>query len=179
VKPRRILLVEDEPILLRTLSRTLELSGLDVTVAEDGRSALRLLESGPAFEAVVTDLTLEGAGGMEVLRKAKERDPETGVIVITGYASESSALDALRFGAEDYLAKPFDYSELLLRVSRCLERRELARKVRLYERILGVCGRCGRLTRGGAPGLQAEELAEEKPAQPERCPECEAEGGGE
>ncbi|MBI5443007.1 MAG: response regulator [Deltaproteobacteria bacterium] len=172
MKARRILLVDDEPIIVRTLSKALELTGLKVTVAQDGDRALALVEGKPSFDVVITDLTLEGADGMEVLRRAKERDPETGVIVITGYAAESSALDALRFGAEDYLAKPFDYSELLLRVSRCLERRELARKVRTYERLLGICRRCGRISQGAEAGLLPEDAAAGRPSPPEACPGC-------
>lgn len=159
---KTVLLVEDEPLALVTLSRALRAKGYGVTALDNGAEALAQLR-GERFDVVVTDLVMEGTNGMAVLREAKERDPDACVLIISGYCDVDSAIDALRLGAEDYLAKPFDYDELLLRVHRCAERRELRRKLKLYERILPVCAGCRRirddtgLEPGEGPWLPLEE----------------------
>jgi len=144
VRPKRILLVEDEALARSTLTRALEGAGYEVEVAGHGGEAVARLGEG-RFDAVVTDLVMEGLDGVEVLRQAKELDPDICVLVMSGYCDVNSAIDALRLGAEDYLAKPFDYEEFLLRVHRCVEKRELRRKLKLWEDILPVCACCRRI----------------------------------
>lgn len=172
LKGGRVLLVDDEAVILRTLTRALELSGHQVTAVADGREAFSILQEQPPFEVVITDLTLQNGSGLEVLQRAKVKDPDTAVVVMTGFSAESSPLEALRLGAEEYLAKPFDFGELLLRVSRCLERRKLARKVRLYERLLGVCPACGRMPDPSGDWVRPEELAASAAPEPRSCREC-------
>jgi len=77
-----------------------------------------------------------------VLKEARKLNPEVGAIILTGYGDMSSAIDALRLGADDYLLKPCNADELLLRTARCLEKREAFRKIQLYEKILPVCMYC-------------------------------------
>ena len=141
---KKILLVDDEPLALRTLARVLAAAGYEVTALESGAEAVERLRR-ERFDVVVTDLVMEGVGGVAVLREAKERDPDACVVIVSGYCDVDSAIDALRLGAEDYLAKPFDYDELLLRVARCAEKRDLRRKLKLYEDILPVCAGCRRI----------------------------------
>ncbi len=180
--PRRILLVEDEQLARRTLARVLEIKGYHVTSLESGDAALARLRD-ERFDVVITDLVMEGTNGVQVLREAKERDPDACVVVVSGYCDVDSAIDALRLGAEDYLAKPFDYDELLLRVARCAEKRELRRKLKLYEHILPLCAGCRRIRddAGVEPGdgrwMALEEyLVKKAGVQVSHgcCPECAA-----
>lgn len=144
MRTKRILLVEDEPLARRTLSRALEVAGYETIALADGTEAVTRLRD-ERFDVVVTDLVMEGVSGVEVLRRAKELDPDTSVMVMSGYCDVNSAIDALRLGAEDYLAKPFDYEEFLLRLARCAEKRDLRRKLKIYEDILPVCAGCRRI----------------------------------
>ena len=142
--PKKILLVDDETLALRTLARALAAAGYQVTALDNGADAVERLRR-ERFDVVITDLVMEEVGGVQVLREAKERDPDACVVIVSGYCDVDSAIDALRLGAEDYLAKPFDYDELLLRVARCAEKRDLRRKLKLYEGILPVCAGCRRI----------------------------------
>jgi DNA-binding response OmpR family regulator len=139
---KSILLVDDEAIILYSFGRDLEHEGYDVTSAASGEEAIdRLREK--KYDLVITDLVMTGAGGIEVLKEAKKIDPATGVFILTGYADMTSAVDALRLGADDYLQKPVDTDEMLIRINRCLERQEAWRKIQVYEKIIPVCCMCG------------------------------------
>lgn len=130
-KPARILVIDDEARICESCCRILSKSGWEVESALSGYEALRLLETGP-FDVVVTDLKMSAMGGMEVLRRVKEAYPETMVIVITGYATVSSAVEVMKLGASDYLPKPFTPDELRGVVVNALRERE---KI-LQERLL-------------------------------------------
>jgi two-component system response regulator AtoC len=124
VAPRaRVLVVDDKENIRKLLARILGES-YDVTTAADGLGAIALLAA-QHFDAVVTDLRMPGADGFEVLRVAKTRSPETEVIMMTAYATVPDAVEAMRQGAFDYLAKPFDPDDAALVVARALERRRL------------------------------------------------------
>lgn len=117
-----ILVVDDEINICRSVERILSKIGLRVRTAADGQEALRLLESEP-FDAVLTDLKMSRLGGMEVLRRAKELNPLIPVIVMTGYASVSSAVEVMKLGAVDYLPKPFTPDEIRAVVRQALAAR--------------------------------------------------------
>ncbi|MEW6218244.1 MAG: response regulator [Thermodesulfobacteriota bacterium] len=138
----RLLLVDDEEIVLRALSRDLNAEGYEVAAVGSGQDALLRLGKDVRFDVVITDLVMEGLDGIQVLREARRLDPEVGVIILTGHGALSSAIDALRLGADDYLLKPCATEELLLRIRRCQERQELRRKLKLYENILPICAVC-------------------------------------
>ena len=94
----------------------------------------------------VTDLFMPpGLDGFQVLKAAKRKDPQTMVIILTGYADLRSSVDALRLGADDFLQKPCDVDELLFRISNCFSKQDLQRKVQLYETILPVCSYCKKI----------------------------------
>lgn len=126
MKPHRILLVDDDPMVIRVLGRGLELSGYDVRTFADGASALEAMAR-DRFDVVVTDLLMEPVNGIEVLRKTKDRFPDVIVIMLTGYGDAQAAVDAFRMGADDYLIKPCKLDELTFRITRCLEKREALR----------------------------------------------------
>ena len=127
----RILLVEDEKAIQLALSGLLRRQGFEVDVAGSGDEALvKLADTG--FDLVLTDLALgRGASGMDVLRAAKERRPETVVVMITAHGSEKIAVEAMKAGAEDYVPKPFDNDEIRLVVQRALDRTRREREHRM------------------------------------------------
>jgi signal transduction histidine kinase/DNA-binding response OmpR family regulator len=130
----RILIVDDEPELLVILREFLA-EEFELEAAATGTEAVELLARG-AFAVVLTDINLPGADGIAVLRAAKAADPETEVIMLTGNASTLTAIEALRDGAYDYLAKPFDLFELDQSLRRALEGRRLRDENRQFVRQL-------------------------------------------
>ncbi len=107
----RILIVDDEVNICRNCEKILSKMDCEVSIAQNGQEALALIEAEP-FDVVVTDLKMSRMGGMEVLRRVTEKDPDIRVIVMTGYASVSSAVEVMKIGAFDYLPKPFTPHEL-------------------------------------------------------------------
>ena len=105
--PARVLVVDDEPSVADVCREFLSGEGYEVTVAASGEEALRLI---PTLQpdVILTDINLPGVSGLEVMRHARTADPDACIIVVTGYASTSSAIDALRQGAYEYVTKPFD-----------------------------------------------------------------------
>jgi two-component system response regulator HydG len=134
-----VLVVEDKENMLKLLERVLgEAHG--VRTAENGTRALALLES-QTFDVVVTDIRMPGADGFEVLNAVKKGSPQTEVILITAHASIPRAVEAIKQGAYDYLAKPFDPDELVLVVARALERKRLREQATQLRRELnGLVG---------------------------------------
>ena len=105
-----VLLADDEQDLLLILEEVLK-DGHDLTLVSNGLEAIERLGTG-RFDLVVTDINMPGADGLAVLKAAKEADPESEVIVLTGNATTATAIEALRQGAHDYLLKPFDLFEM-------------------------------------------------------------------
>jgi two-component system response regulator HydG len=129
-QPGRILVVDDQRNMRATTALVLRQGGYEVVEAEDGASAIQRLGAEP-FDVVLTDLRMGAVDGIEVLRSALEVSPSTQVIVMTAYGTIESAVEAIRRGAYDYLAKPFKEDELLLRVEKALEKHRLLGEVSL------------------------------------------------
>ncbi len=123
-----ILLVEDDESLRLTQAMYLKREGFLVTAVGSGDEALRRIVA-DQFHAVVTDLRLDETDGLQVLAKAKEVSPETEVILITGFGSVDTAVEAMKSGAYDYLTKPVDPDDLVLTLKKAVERRQLRRQV--------------------------------------------------
>ncbi|MDH3881221.1 MAG: sigma-54 dependent transcriptional regulator, partial [Desulfobacteraceae bacterium] len=119
-----ILIIDDEPAICRNCVKILSKMDCDVRYALNGYDALKMVDD-TVFDVVVTDLKMSAVGGMEVLRRLKASYPETMVIVITGYASVSSAVEVMKMGAFDYLPKPFTPHELRAVVRQALIQREM------------------------------------------------------
>ncbi|HWR67644.1 MAG TPA: response regulator [Desulfomonilia bacterium] len=117
---KRILVVDDEEIVRYSLKNILVSRGFEVEDVSSAEEALTLLFE-KSFHLVLTDLLLEGMGGLDLLENIKVISPRTLVVVITGYGSLKTAVAALRLGVYDYLIKPCDENELVLRVHRALE----------------------------------------------------------
>ena len=105
--PSSVLVVDDEPIVLQLFSRVLSEKGLRTRTASSAEEALKLLEQG-GIACVLADKNMPGMDGIEMLRRVREAQPHCAFIVMTGYASTESAIEALRLGAVDYLQKPFE-----------------------------------------------------------------------
>ena len=130
----RVLLVDDDPLLLRSTERGLKVIGCDVTVATDGREALGLL-SGSQFDVVVSDISMPSIDGLEMLRRIRKSDADVPVIFATAEPGLESALEALEHGAFRYLLKPVDPAELGRLV---LEASQLHRLARLKREALAM-----------------------------------------
>ena len=176
----KILLVDDDPFIIKSIGPALESQGYDVTTAENGQAAVDALEE-KSFDLVITDLVMDEMNGIGVLKKSKEINPETMVIILTGYGDMTSAVDALRLDADDYLLKPCEAEEMYFRVGRCIEQSELTRKIKFYEKILPVCCKCKKIRddAGKEPGtgkwMQMERFISEKAKldiTSTYCPEC-------
>jgi len=121
----QILLMEDEPSVARGLQMVLTEEGYSVDLAMTGQSALDRIEQ-KGFDLLVADLRLPDIDGMEVIKRIKALRPQTSVVVITGYSTVSSAVEAMRLGAHDYLPKPFTDDEFKLAVEGALKTQKVS-----------------------------------------------------
>jgi DNA-binding NtrC family response regulator len=118
----KILIVEDDSDLRLTLCEYLEARRFRVSSAKNGAEAIRMFHSGQHFDMVFTDLVMPpGPDGLEVLRTARQLNPLTHVVVMTGYSSIETAIESIRLGAFDYLSKPFQIAEIEIVANRILE----------------------------------------------------------
>jgi two-component system response regulator PilR (NtrC family) len=136
-KAPRILIVDDERSMRELLAIVLKREGYDVICAENGRSALALLEREP-IDLLISDIKMPDMSGVNVLKAAKQIDQDILAIMITAFASTDTAVEAMRLGACDYLAKPFDVDELRMKVREKLESRQLRQENVLLKRALGA-----------------------------------------
>ncbi len=120
----RILIADDDCEMVQLLGHLVSREGLTPLEAKDGTEALQLVRAGDP-DVLLADLRMPGMDGMELMRKAKELDPELPVILITGFAEVQGAVRALRAGAHDYLAKPFEHQQVIRVVLRALNERRL------------------------------------------------------
>ena len=125
----RILIVDDDKIILDSLSEFLSLEGYEVRGASGFQEAVRLLER-ESFQLVLTDVNMPEVDGFELLRVVKSRFPELVVIIITGYGTIESAVEAIKMGAYDYLTKPIIDDEIRLVVDRAMKQQSLIQENR-------------------------------------------------
>ena len=120
----RILVVDDEEIVIKSCLRILDGNEHRIETARDGHEALRKVEESP-YDVIILDIMMPNLSGLEVLRRVKETHPDIDVIMITGLSEIETAVQAMKLGAFDYIAKPFEPDELNLVLQRALERRRL------------------------------------------------------
>lgn len=125
-----LLVVDDEESVAVTMGAILEMDGYQVAISTTGADALRRLRES-AFDLVLTDLRLDDTDGLNIVSEVCRLHPDTVSIILTGYASLESAINALREGAYDYLIKPCDVEELRAVVARGIERRQLGVQLKL------------------------------------------------
>jgi two-component system, NtrC family, response regulator HydG len=121
-----VLVVDDEGAHAEAVAESLERVGYRCTIATSGRQALRLIED-QGYDIVLTDLIMEGVGGLEILSKAKQELPDAEVVILTGHATIKTAVSAIQAGAAAYLQKPLDMSELRTVVDKASQAQRLAR----------------------------------------------------
>jgi two-component system, OmpR family, alkaline phosphatase synthesis response regulator PhoP len=117
----RILLIEDEPGLVVTLSDLLQSEGFEVSAANNGESGLHRALSDP-FDVIILDVMLPKKDGYQVCRELRERGVDAAILMLTAKTQVVDRVTGLRLGADDYLAKPFDPAELLARLDALLRR---------------------------------------------------------
>lgn len=115
----RVLVVDDEASIRDLLSKTLSLAEYDVDVAQDGSMALERMRTA-SYDLLVTDLKMPGVDGMSVIREAKRYRSDMPVLIVTGYPSEDTAIDAVNLGVSGYLTKPFRVPKVLSAAARAL-----------------------------------------------------------
>jgi DNA-binding NtrC family response regulator len=123
-----ILVVDDEKHICTLISRLLKREGLGTIEAYEGNTAVKMILSQKP-DVVLVDFRMPGMNGMELLKRAKELDEDLPIVMITAYADIKGAVEAMRSGAHDYLAKPFENIEVIRVVYRALEERKLKRKL--------------------------------------------------
>ncbi len=128
-KKRRIIVIDDDPVMRLSCFKILDKDGYLVETYEDGEQGLAAINRQKP-DLLVVDLKMPKIGGMEVINRVHQIDPEICIVVITGYATIGTAVDAMKAGAYDFLPKPFTPDELRLIVKRGIERTELAEQSR-------------------------------------------------
>lgn len=118
----RVLLVDDEEDFRTTLAKRMAKRQVEVTEVENGPAALESLGKG-VFDVVVLDVRMPGMDGIETLRRIKANYPRVEVIMLTGHASVESGIEGMRLGAFDYLMKPCEINELLLKIQDAYQRK--------------------------------------------------------
>jgi len=148
----RILVVDDELSMREFLSILLEREGYQVTAAGSAEEALALLE-GTLFDLIISDVQMPGLGGIELLARIKATSPETAVLMITAFSAAEQAVEAMKLGAYDYIAKPFKIEEIKQLVRNALEKQGLKREnTLLKQHVLEKDTFCGII--GASPKMR-------------------------
>jgi DNA-binding NtrC family response regulator len=143
----RILVIDDDPVVLGVIAQMLRVNGYEVVAAPSGESGIKELES-DHYELVLTDLMMPETDGMEVLESVVSQFPNTKCIILTGYGSIRSSVEAVKMGAFDYITKPIQSGELLATIERALKFKNLEeenirlkkelRHLQKYDNIIGT-----------------------------------------
>jgi DNA-binding response OmpR family regulator len=152
-----ILVVDDEAPIRLTMRALLERRGYMVTTAENGEEALGLIHQRP-FDLLLLDLRMPGIGGIEVAKRARERQPDAAIIILTGHGSLDSAIEGLHLQVFDYMLKTTSPHDVLQRVDTALtERHEAQRKQQLMATLQSVVGELGGNNSTVPPATPAEQ----------------------
>jgi response regulator RpfG family c-di-GMP phosphodiesterase len=133
--PEKVLIVDDDPGIRSTISELIQELGYSAETASDGLDAVGLLDSGPFF-CVFTDIMMPNMSGLELIRKIKAQDVSLPIIVITGYASLEIAVDAMKYGASDFISKPFKVKQIELLLNKIKREKSLLEENRRFSDAL-------------------------------------------
>src|SRR6266403_3366084 len=131
----KLLVVDDDQNLMELVQSKLQAAGYEATTASTGRDALQLVKEG-VFDLCIIDLRLTDLDGISLMHELHSINPDMRVIILTGYGSVESAVQAMQEGAYSYLTKPFNTQELLLQISRALENRRLNTEIQRLRGLL-------------------------------------------
>jgi DNA-binding NtrC family response regulator len=138
----RVLLVDDEEDFLTTLAERLETRGLTVSTLTKGEDAVAKVDE-QKFDLIILDLAMPGIDGLETLKRIKTKQPDAEVIILSGQGSIKTSIEAMKLGAEDFLQKPVNISELMDKISDAKDKRLLVmqkKSVQEIEKILHTKG---------------------------------------
>jgi two-component system, NtrC family, response regulator HydG len=147
----RILLIDDDPSVRESTARMLRGAGYTVQSADSGEEGFDLAR-GDAFDVILSDMRMPGLSGMDVLRKLRDAHVDASFIIMTGFGTVDTAVEAMKLGAVDFVQKPFFRDELLMRVRAAADRRQLARQVNLLQRQIQPAGSLDGLV-GASPAI--------------------------
>ncbi|MFA5801955.1 MAG: response regulator [Thermoleophilia bacterium] len=119
-----VLLVDDEMEFAETLAERLRMRSIDVKVASRAEEALTILDSGLKPDVVLLDIKMPGIDGMEALREIKARNPQIEAILLTGHGAAASSIEGMKRGAFDYLMKPVDIAELIVKIEQAVAKKQ-------------------------------------------------------
>jgi two-component system response regulator PilR (NtrC family) len=132
---KRVLVVDDEENIRQILEEYLTEFGYEVVCAVNGQEALQIYKNG-RFDVILSDLVMRPVGGLELLSEIKKVDPDAIFIMITGYPSVESALEAIKKGARDYITKPFNIDEIRLKMERVLLEQSLQGRLKNIQGVV-------------------------------------------
>ena len=142
MKGYRVLLVDDEELFLTALAKRMTKRGFDVATAENGQVAVEMAAA-RGFDVIVLDLAMPGFDGIETLKRLRAADPDLQIILLTGHATVSAGVEAMKLGAMDFLQKPADFQELLAKIEEAGARKLALVEKRGEEKIRGILGEKG------------------------------------
>ncbi len=131
----KIMVVDDDPTILEVIRLNLELNDMQVFTALDSQNAMAKMED-EVFDIALVDLMLNGNSGLDLMEKLHGIDPEIPIIILTGYGTIETAVEAMKKGAYTYLTKPVKMDELAMRIQNCLEKRDLFKEVKRLQNIV-------------------------------------------
>jgi DNA-binding NtrC family response regulator len=134
----QILLVDDEPELLTSMGKILSREGYNIYTASSGEGALLQLQTASELQVIITDISMPGIGGIELLKTVTKKYSHVPIIMMTAHATMDSAIEALRAGAWDYLPKPFNNQQLILTVERAIRNQRLKLENRRLRAQIGA-----------------------------------------
>ena len=153
----RILVIDDDPGVRDSMERMLRLAGYTVQSAASGEEGFDVARGG-LFDVILSDMRMSGISGIDVLRKLRDVRVDAAFIVMTGFGTVDTAVEAMKLGAVDFVQKPFFRDELLMRVRSAADRRQLARQVDLLQRQMQPAGSLDALVGESPPMLRAKDL---------------------
>jgi DNA-binding NtrC family response regulator len=153
----RILVIDDDDAVRETMSRMLRGAGYTVETAEHGEAGVTAAR-GNGFDVILSDMRMPGMSGLEVLQRLRDQRVDSAFIVMTGFGTVDTAVEAMKLGAVDFVQKPFLRDELLMRVKSAAERRQLARQVDLLQRQIKSNAPLDLLIGASEPMVRVKEL---------------------
>lgn len=132
---KRVLVVDDEENIRQILKEYLNEFGYEVALAINGQEALQIYKNG-RFDVILSDLVMKPVNGLELLSEVKKLDPHAIFIMITGYPSIESALEAVKKGARDYITKPFNIDDIRLKLERVLLEQSLQGRLKNIQGVV-------------------------------------------
>ena len=158
MKAQKVLVIDDEKGIRETLSLILGMEGFEVEAVENAAEGLSRLGAGEVCDFIICDIRLPGMGGIEFLKEARERGVEAVIIMISAYGTMENSIEAIKSGAADYINKPINSEELILRMRMAEERLKLKARNDYLERELGMAGDTGEIIYTSAKMAEVMEL---------------------